>query len=156
MSSEAMSRGTLIAALAEVPHRLGEAARPETTWAAPPGEWGPNEVVRHLIAVETDVHQARLADLAADPGPHWDWVEPGPWSGEPGLGLEDLLTRFEALRAATLTIVTVLDETGWARTGTHARLGVWDVAALLRNALEHDEQHLAGLAIGRRDEPRSE
>lgn len=146
----------LLAALAGFPARLVDAASAAADRPVPADEWGPPEVVRHLIAVERDVHQARLADLATNPDPRWDWVEPGPWPGAPGLTLEHLLSRFEALRAATLAIVTALDDAGWARTGTHARLGVWDVAGLLRNALEHDEQHLEGLAAGQRDDPRSE
>ena len=111
----------------------------------PSGEWGPLEVVRHLIACETDVHQARLADLATISSPAWGWAEPGPWPGEPGLSLEDLLGRFEGLRAATLATVGALDDADWARTGTHATLGVFDVLALLANAVDHDEEHLRGL-----------
>jgi hypothetical protein len=38
-----------------------------------------------------------------------------------------------------------LDDAGWARTGTHARLGVFDVEALLQNAIDHDREHLRGL-----------
>ena len=112
----------------------------------PAGEWGPNEVVRHLIACETDVHQARLADLDRSPNPTWDWAEPGPWPGEPELTLTALLERFAAQRAATLATVGALDEAGWARSGTHTTLGAFDVRGLLANAVDHDEQHLAGLA----------
>jgi hypothetical protein len=146
----------LLAALAGFPARLVDAASAAADRPIPAGEWGPVEVARHLIAVELDVHQARLADLATNHDPRWDWVEPGPWPGQPGLTLEHLLSRFEALRAATLAIVTALDDAGWARAGTHSRLGIWDVAGLLRNAIEHDEQHLAELAAGQRDDPRSE
>ena len=56
-----------------------------------------------------------------------------------------LLDRFAALRAATLATVGALDDAGWARTGTHERLGVWDVAGLVRNAVDHDQEHLGGL-----------
>lgn len=155
-ASLAADRPVLLAALAGFAARLVDAARVAADRPIPAGEWGPVQVVRHLIAVELDVHQARLTDLATNHDPRWDWVEPGPWPGEPGLTLEDLLARFEALRAATVTIVTALDDAGWARTGTHARLGVWDVAGLLRNAIEHDEQHLVGLMAIRHDGPPSE
>ena len=143
-------REALIAALAAFPARLGAAAQAASDRAAgdrplPDGEWGPPEVVRHLIAVETDVHQARLADLATIDDPRWDWTEPGPWSGEPGCSLAALLDRFAGLRAATLATVGALDEAGWRRTGTHTSLGRWDVAGLLRNAVDHDAEHLAGL-----------
>ena len=141
-----MDRRELLASLAAFPNRLDTAARTAAAGAPPPaGEWGPDEVVRHLIAVELDVHQARLRDLATIEDPQWDWAEPGPWAGEPALDLDGILTRFAALRQATLALVAGLDERGWARTGTHSRLGVWDVAELLANAVDHDEEHLGGL-----------
>ena len=143
-----MNRAELLAALAAFPDRLAVAARGASARPTPPGEWGPVEVVRHLIAVETEVHQARLADLATTDDPRWDWAEPGPWPGEPDLTLDDLLARFAGLRATTIGAVVALDDDGWARTGTHARLGVWDVAGLLANAVGHDDEHLRGLAAG--------
>ena len=141
-----MDRAELVAALTAFPDRLGSAVHAAAARPAPAGEWGPVEVVRHLIAVETDVHQARLADLATLDDPRWDWAEPGPWPDEPELTLDGVLQRFASLRAATVATVTGLDHAGWARTGTHSRLGVWDVAGLLANAVAHDEEHLAGLA----------
>jgi hypothetical protein len=151
--SEGPSRAAVLAALAAFPARLAAAARPVpagrpalTGRPAPAGEWGPNEVVRHLIACEIDVHQARLADLVRDVAPVWDWAEPGPWASEPDLPLAALLQRFAELRTTTLATVAALDEAGWARSGTHTTLGVFDVRALLANAVDHDEQHLAGLA----------
>lgn len=140
-----MDRADLIAALAAFPDRLGPAARAAALRPTPAGEWGPVEVVRHLIACETEVHQARLADLATLDQPRWDWAEPGPWPGEPGFTLDELLERFADLRAATIATVADLDDDGWARTGAHSRLGVWDIAGLLANAVAHDDEHLAGL-----------
>ncbi len=40
----------------------------------------------------------------------------------------------------------MLDDAGWARFGTHVTYGVLDVAGLLNLAIDHDEDHLAGLA----------
>ncbi len=145
----AAARATLLDDLAGFPARLATAARAAAAGAAPTaGEWGPTEVVRHLIAVETDVHQGRLRDLATIDDPRWDWVEPGPWPGEPTLTMDELLERFAGLRRVTIATVEALDDAGWARTGTHARLGVWDVAGLLRNAVDHDADHLGGLRPG--------
>ena len=138
-------RAALSAALAGFPERLALAARSAAERPVADGEWTPAQVVRHLIAVETDVHQSRLRDLATVADPHWDWTEPGPWPGEPGLDLDALVARFDALRRGTLDTLAGLDDTGWARTGTHAQLGLWDVAGLVRNAVDHDEVHLAGL-----------
>jgi hypothetical protein len=143
-----VNHAALLAALAGFPDRLAEAARDASLRPTPPGEWDPTQVVRHLIAVETEVHQARLADLATRDDPRWDWAEPGPWAGEPDLTLDVMLTRFAGLRASTTGAVVALDDEGWARTGTHSRLGVWDVAGLLNNAVSHDDEHLRGLATG--------
>jgi hypothetical protein len=140
-----MDRADLVVALTAFPGRLEAAARAAATRPTPAGEWGPSEVVRHLIACETDVHQARITDLATLDEPRWEWAEPGPWPGEPGLALEALLERFASLRAATIATVAALDDAGWARTGTHTRLGSWNVSGLLANAVAHDEEHLSGL-----------
>jgi hypothetical protein len=140
-------RAALLADLLAFPDRLRTAALVAVAGRPPPaaGEWGPAEVIRHLIAVEAEVHQARLEELATIDDPQWDWTEPGPWPGEPGLSVDELLDRFAGLRAATIRVAERLDDAGWARTGTHSRLGRWDVAGLLRNAITHDEEHLRGL-----------
>jgi hypothetical protein len=41
--------------------------------------------------------------------------------------------------------VAAFDDAGWARTGVHATYGRLDVAALLRLAADHDDEHLAAL-----------
>jgi hypothetical protein len=142
-----MDRAELVATLAAYPVRLADAARAATDRPVPPGEWTPDLIVRHLIAVEIDVHQARLDDLLTSVDePRWGWAEPPPWTGEPSLGLAALLDRFATLRTRTLATIAALGDGGWARTGVHERLGRWDVAGLLANAVSHDEEHLAGLA----------
>jgi DinB superfamily len=138
------SRTALINRFAAFPDRIAVAAREAD--GAPPsdGEWSSEEVVRHLIAVETGVHRARLLDLAIDDDPRWSWIEPRPWSGEPDLDLEGVLERFAAIRAGTVANVRALDADGWARTGEHATFGRLDVGGLLGIAIDHDEEHLRG------------
>lgn len=143
--SDGPSREAVLAALDAFPSRLAVTASAALARPVPAGEWGPNEVVRHLIACETDVHQARLADVQMHDAPAWGWAEPSPWPGEPGSTLGALLDRFRALRAATLATVAALDDAGWARSGTHATLGTLDVRGILANAVDHDEEHLSGL-----------
>ena len=141
-----MERAEILAGLAAYPARLADAAHAASGRPVPDGEWAPGTVVRHLIAVEVDVHQARLHDLASrDDEPRWTWIEPAPWAGEPGLDLDALLARFARLRTATLATVAALDAAGWARSGVHERLGRWDVTGLLANAVDHDAEHLSGL-----------
>jgi hypothetical protein len=138
-------RLTDLATLAAFPPRLDASARAASGRRVPDGEWTVEQVVRHLIAVEWDVHQARLRDVATASEPAWDWTEPGPWTGEPSLDLEGVLSRFGAARQETLATLAALDEAGWARTGRHTTFGMLDVAGLVRNAVDHDAEHLAGL-----------
>jgi len=139
------SRTALTKRFAAFPERVAAAARATNGTPPPDGEWTPEEVVRHLIAVETGVYQARLLDVAVNDNPKWSWTEPRPWPGEPDLDLDGVLERFAAMRAATVANVAALDADGWARTGIHATFGRLDVGGLLGLAVDHDEEHLRGL-----------
>jgi hypothetical protein len=140
-----MNRAALVTAFADFPEHLGEAARLAAGHPMPLGEWGPVEVVRHLIAVEDEVWQARLVVVAAEVDPHWPWTEPGLAEGFDGQSLEAILAAFGAARATTTATVRGLDDAGWARSGTHATYGILDVEGLLRIAIDHDASHLEGL-----------
>jgi hypothetical protein len=136
---------TDLTTLAAFPSRLAASARAAARRPVAVGEWTVELVVRRLVAVEWDVHQARLRDVATMSDPVWDWTEPGPWTGEPSLDLDGVLERFGAAREETLATLGALDEAGWARTGHHTTFGVLDVAGLVRNAVDHDAEHLGGL-----------
>jgi hypothetical protein len=127
------------------PERVAEAAHAAAAAPPIPGEWTPEQVVRHLIAVETIVHRTRLLDVAVHDGPSWSWTEPGPWMGEPDLDLDGVVARFAELRAGTVATVRALDDDGWRRSGRHATYGKLDVSGLLKLATDHDEDHLRGL-----------
>jgi DinB superfamily len=142
------SRADRLERLATFPERVAEAARAASGVPVPDGEWTPEQVVRHLISVETEVHQARLPDLATESAPTWTWQEPGPWPGRPELDLAGLLALFAGSRAVTLATFRALDEAGWARTGEHATFGPLDAEGLLWLTVDHDEEHLRGLAAG--------
>jgi hypothetical protein len=105
---------TALATLAAFPARLAETARAAADRPVRDGEWSVEQVVRHLVAVETEVHQRRLDDLASETEPTWTWTEPGPWTGEPELDLDRVLKRFAALREETLAILAALDDAGVA------------------------------------------
>lgn len=142
------SREAVVLRLAGFAGQLESAARSAAARPRPAGEWSVEQVVRHLIAVEREVHQARLRDLATIDDPRWSWAEPGPWIGRPELGLDEILALFREDRDSTVRTLRGLDDAGWARTGTHATFGVLDVAALMRIAADHDQDHLAGLREG--------
>jgi DinB superfamily len=139
-----MPRVSLVEAFADYPGRLAVAARAAAAGKARSGEWTPTEVVRHLIAVEGRVWQARLAQLAVDDRPDWAWTEPGPAVESEGVSLAAALATFTAARAETVATLRGLDDVGWSRTGIHATYGPLDVAGLLRLAIDHDEDHLGG------------
>ena len=142
-----MSHDELVEAFAAFPARLAAAAKARVAeWRPfPEGEWGPIETVRHLIAVEHEVHRARLTQLAKQEDPHWTWTEPGLAPGFDDASLLEVLTVFARRRAKTVAIVRALDEAGWERCGTHETYGRLDVAGLLRLATDHDSEHLASL-----------
>ena len=142
-----MNRAELVDAFAAFPGRLAAAAKARAAeWRPiPDGEWGPNEAVRHLIAVEHEVWRPRLARLAKEDDPHWTWTEPGLAPGLDDASLLEVLTVFARRRARSVATVRALDEAGWARFGTHQTYGRLDVAGLLRLAIDHDEEHLAGI-----------
>jgi len=133
-------------ALAAVPERVAVAARASATppdTAPAPGEWSARENVLHLTAVEGEVWHPRLDALVTETFPHWPWVEPGLWSGPGDDTFEGALAAFAMERAGTIARLDALDPEGWAHQGHHDTYGVLDVAALLRIALAHDENHLA-------------
>ena len=143
-----MNRAELVEAFAGFPDRLAAGVRGAVGRGVPPGEWGPAEVVRHLIAVEGEVWQSRLARVAAEDDPHWPWTEPGLAPGFDGVPLDAIVAAFSAARAETVATVRALDEVGWARFGTHATYGRLDVVGLLERAIDHDEEHVAGIGRG--------
>jgi DinB superfamily len=143
------SRSHLVEAFAGFPARLEAAAIVGAASPALPGEWGAAETVRHLIAVEAEVHQARLAELATLDTPRWTWTEPGLAPGFDDASLEEILAAFAAARGATVATIRALDEAGWRRIGTHATFGDLDAEGLLRLAHDHDLEHLAAVrALG--------
>lgn len=139
-------RPGLVAALAGFPERLAGAVQATADRPVAPGEWGPAEVVRHLIAVEREVWQARLAQIAVEIDPRWAWVEPGLEPLFDGAPLDEIVAAFAEVRAETVATILILDDAGWARSGTHATYGVLDVAGLMRIAVDHDREHLEAIA----------
>ena len=140
-----MSRDDLLGSFADFPERLRVAARAASDRPVVAGEWGPPEIVRHLIAVEDEVWQSRLARLATEDDPHWPWTEPGLAPGFETAGLDVILAAFSTARAQTTATLGALDDAGWARHGTHATYGRLDVEGLLRSAIDHDASHLEQL-----------
>jgi len=139
--------------LATFPVRLATAARCASPDAPAPGEWGPSDIVRHLIAVEREVWPPRLSQLASEAEPYWAWTEPGPWTGEPDASLDRLLEIFRSDRASTLALLDALGPEVWDRRGIHETFGELDLAGLLAILVDHDDEHLASVGAGQADAP---
>lgn len=142
---EPFDHEALVARFAAFPGHLAEAARAADRRPSPAGEWTPAEVVRHLVAVEAEVWRRRLRDLETTDDPRWSRTEPGLGRGLEGAALDDVLQAFAAARASTVEVVRALDDAGWARAGVHSTYGRLDVEGLLGIAIDHDEEHAAGL-----------
>jgi hypothetical protein len=140
-----MSRDELLAAFRHFPRRFSVAALAAEDERVPPGEWGPAEIARHLIAVEREVWWTRFASVVEEEEPHWSWLEPGLEPGLDGVPLADILARHAAARAHSVEIIDGFTEDQWGRSGVHATYGRLDVAGLLRIVTDHDQEHLAGL-----------
>jgi hypothetical protein len=139
-------RDALVERFASFPGRLADAVRAAEGRPLPAGEWTPSLVVRHLMAVEGEVWLARLVTLVAGGEPRWSRMEPGPLPGFDDASLDEILGLFGRLRASTVDFLGMFDDAGWARSGVHETFGRLDVAGLLRVAIDHDEEHLNGLA----------
>ncbi|HET9083151.1 MAG TPA: DinB family protein [Candidatus Limnocylindrales bacterium] len=131
--------------LAAFPDVVAVAARSADGQPTPDGEWTPELVVRHLIAVDLEVHQRRVTELETQDEPSWSWQEPGPWPDEATLGLDGVLDRFASVRGDTVAMYRALDDGGWTRTGRHATFGQLDADGLLGLVVDHDAEHLEGL-----------
>jgi hypothetical protein len=133
-------------AFASFAPRLAMVAREADGRPVREGEWGPYEVIRHLIAVEDEVWETRFRALAAgDHHPRWAWTEPGLALGYEAIPLQEVIAAFAAARAKTVAIIEALDEKRWTSYGIHATYGRLDVEGLLRLANDHDQEHLVGL-----------
>jgi hypothetical protein len=144
--SAAVRQTELLETFANAPDRFTLAILARADRPTEDGEWGQCEIVRHLIAVERAVWQVRFAEVATNDDPQWSWTEPGLAPGFDGSPIGDIVAEFARVRAETVAIVDAMDDAGWARSGTHATYGVLDVAGLLRIAIDHDAEHLRGIA----------
>lgn len=147
MRGREAGRGARLDEFATFPERLRVAAETAATRPATTDGWGPAEVVRHLLAVDTGLHQVRLRTLETEAEPRWRFTEPelGETEDAP---LPTLLDAFAAARAETVARIQALDDDAWSRTAVHETFGRLDVDGLIGIAADHDAEHLRGLADG--------
>jgi DinB superfamily len=141
------TRAAAVARFADAPSRLGQAAGAVADRPVLAGEWGPPDIVRHLIAVEREVWWVRLDALRTEDEPHWSWTEPGLEPGLEDATLEDLIARFAEVRGRSVAIFDAFGDGDWTRTGVHATYGRLDALGLLGIAVDHDAEHLRSLDL---------
>ena len=141
-----LDRQARLEAFAAFPRRLEAVARSAAERPTVAGEWGPSEVVRHLVAVEREVLQARLRASRQSRTTRTGAGRAGPRARPRGRSRSNaVLARFAARPARRRPTVRALDDAGWATLGDACDYGVLDVAGLLDLAIDHDEAHLEGL-----------
>jgi uncharacterized damage-inducible protein DinB len=117
-----------------------------------PGEWSLNEVMAHLLHVETEVFLPRLQRMAREDSPRFAAFSPESWARERDHGLEpfdDSLSSFETARAATIAFVRALPDGAGERLGVSGLFGPMTLRQYATHVADHDVEHLAQIARAR-------
>jgi uncharacterized damage-inducible protein DinB len=146
----------LTAALAAAPGRLRAVGaglsegqhrhRPE------PDQWCLNEIMAHLLHVETELFQPRLRRILAEDHPRFAPFSPEPWARERDHSVEpfdESLQAFEWARAATLDFLRGLPEAARERVGVSGFFGPMTLQQYATHIPDHDIEHLAQMARAR-------
>jgi hypothetical protein len=146
----------LVAALAASAGRLravgaglGEAQRRHRP---APGEWCLNEVMAHLLHVETELFQPRLRRILDEDEPRFPAFSPEPWARERDHSadpFDESLEAFEWARATTLTFLRGLPDGARERLGVSGFFGPLTLAEYATHIADHDIEHLAQMARAR-------
>ena len=153
----AMRVADVIAAIEAAPARLA-ALGAGTTEAQRrqrprPGEWCLNEVMAHLLHVETEVFLPRLTRMRDEDQPVFPAFSPEPWARERDHSVdafEASLAGFERARRATLELLRTLPAGAAERLGISGTFGPLTLAQYATHVAEHDIEHLAQMAECRR------
>jgi uncharacterized damage-inducible protein DinB len=116
------------------------------------GEWGLNEVMAHLLHVETELFLPRLRQMAVETLPRFVPFTPEPWARERDHSVEPFdasLAAFETARAATIAFLRGLPGGAGERLGVSGFFGPMSLAQYATHMADHDIEHLAQMARGR-------
>jgi uncharacterized damage-inducible protein DinB len=135
--------------LHEMTAGLGEAQRRHRPAA---GEWCLNEVMAHLLHVETELFLPRLRRIASEDAPAFTAFSPEPWARERDRRLEPFdasLAGFERARAETLAFLRSLPAETGERLGVSGFFGPISLRQYATHMADHDIEHLAQMAQAR-------
>ena len=146
----------LAASLAAAPGRLRAVAAgldgAQRRHRPAPDEWCPNEVMAHLLHVETELFLPRLRRIESEERPAFAPFSPEPWARERDHGLEpydDSLAAFERARAETIAYLRALPAGHGDRLGVSGFFGPISLLQYATHIADHDVEHLAQLARAR-------
>ena len=114
-----------------------------------PGEWCLNEVMAHLLHVETEVFLPRLTRMRDEHHPVFAAFSPEPWARERDHSVDAFgasLAGFERARRATLDLLRALPAAAADRLGISGTFGPLTIAQYATHVAEHDIEHLAQMA----------
>lgn len=147
----------IVSALETAPVRLAAVATglPEAQrrHRPAPGEWCVNEVMGHLLHVETAAFLPRLKRMRTEEQPAFEAFSPEPWTRERDHSVDpfdDSLAGFARARGETLALLRALPPGAAERMGLSAFFGPVTIAQYATHVADHDLEHLAQMRACRR------
>jgi len=148
LSEAAKARKPILNRYADGALILGQAVAgltPEQTLARPgPGDWSLAELAAHLVDSDL-VYGDRIKRVIAEDNPTLQAYPENAWLdrlNSARLPVEDAATLFAANRMWVVQILRGLDDTAFARAGTHTELGRQTLAEIVVRAVHHLDHHL--------------
>lgn len=142
--------GELLPALAATPARLRAIARdvPDAALRRRPaaGEWCLNEIMAHLLHVETTLFLPRLRRMATEDAPVFEPFSPEPWARERDHSREPFATSlaaFERAREETVAFLAALPPGAAERRGLSGFFGPLTLGQYATHAADHDLEHVS-------------
>jgi hypothetical protein len=152
----ALPLSELLGALAKTPDRVAELAsgldartlreRPE------PDEWSMQEVLAHLMELESRLFLPRFRLMATQDHPRFPSFDPIAWASERDRRegrFEDDLATFRRARAETLAYLATLPPGAAERPGLSGHFGPLTLAQYATHEADHDLEHLAQMRDAR-------
>jgi hypothetical protein len=126
----------------------------ESLRSSEPDVWGARQVLEHLIDAETIAFRERIARILEEERPLIRSIDPPARLEQGGYAtrsLEELLARFEALRAESTAWLRSIDEADFGREGEHDVAGTIRVGELIHYWAVHDLTHLSQMTTALRE-----
>ena len=141
------SAGPRLAAVAESLDETQRRHRPA------PGAWCLNEVMGHLLHVETEAFLPRLRRIVAEDHPAFEAFSPEPWARERDHSVDAFdasLAAFTTVRHETLALLRALPVGAAERRGLSVFFGPVTLAQYATHIADHDLEHQAQMRECRR------